>query len=220
MEIRKQVCEYAKKMAAAGWATGSSGNVSARVVGEDDVYAITPTSVPYDVLEPHNIVVCDEEGDEVIDLENAPSFELPMHVAVYKARPEINAVFHTHASFSTVLSVVRLPLPPFVEEMMPYLGGEIVVADYGQSGSDELAEAAVKGLGKKAATLIANHGNLCVGKNLQKAYAACALVERAAMIYVEALKLSSAGHGKFHYLPEDVLELEQQMYEVLTSYND
>jgi len=217
MDLREQVCEYAKKMAQAGWVTGSSGNVSVRVPDEDGHYVITPTSVKYDQLLPENIVVCDEEGDEVIELENAPSFELPLHVAVYKARPEVQAVFHTHAPYSSVLSVVRIPLPPLVEEMAPYLGGEIEVAEYGQSGSDDLAEAAVRALGKKAAALIANHGNLVVGKSLEKAFAAAALVERGAMIYVESLKLSAAGHGKMHFLPDDVIEQEKEMYEVLQS---
>ena len=214
--LREQVCAYAKKMAAAGWATGSAGNVSVRVPEQEDCYIITPTSVDYEVLKPENIVVCDSEGEPLIEVENAPSFELPLHVAVYQAREDVNAVMHTHGIYSTILSVLRVSLPPFLEEMAPYLGGEIQVAEYAPSGSEELAEAAVKALGPRAAAIIANHGNICVGKSLEKAFSACALLERAARIYLETLKLEAAGIGKFHSLPSEVLETELGMYEVLT----
>jgi len=218
-ELRETVCRYARRMAESGWVTGSAGNVSMRAPDEDGVYIITPTSVNYEELLPENVVPCDEEGDEVVDVENAPSFELPLHVAIYKAREEVNAIFHTHAPYSTILSVLRVPIPPIVEEMVPYLGGEIEVSGYGQSGSDELAAAAVASLGKKAATLIANHGNVTVGKTIEKAFAAAALVERTAMVYVESLRLAPAIDGMVHKLPPEVVELEKEMYEALNSYD-
>jgi len=219
-ELRREVCGYARKMAAAGFVTGSAGNVSARVVGEEDRYVITPTSIDYEVLMPENIVVCDGEGEAVIEVENAPSFELPLHVAIYQARPDVKAVFHTHSIYSTILSILRLPLPPLIEEMVPYLGGEIAVADYGQSGSDELAANTVKALGPKAAVFIANHGNVCAAKSLKKAFAACHLVERAAMIYVESLKLEKLGLGQVKLLPAEVVESERDMYDVLRQMPD
>lgn len=216
-EQRVAVCEFAKKMAAANLVTGSSGNVSMRAPGTDGIYVITPTTVNYDVMTPENIVVCDGEGDAVIEVDNAPSFELPLHVAVYRARPDVGAVFHTHSIYSTILSILRIPLPPLIEEMAPYLGGVVAVADYGQSGTDELAANTVKALEDKSAVFISNHGNVCVGKNLAKAFNVCGLVERAAQIYVECLKLSIAGHGQIIPLPADVLEHEREMYEVLLS---
>ena len=221
MEIRKDVCWYAKKMERSGFVTGSSGNISVRVPGGDDkedVYVITPTHVAYDELAPENVVPCDEEGDEVVEIENAPSFELPLHVAIYKARPDVKAIIHTHSLYSTILSVLRIPLPPIVEELVPYLGGSIEVSEYGQSGTDELAEATVKALGEKAAAFIANHGNVCVGKNLEKAWDACMLVEHVARIYIEALKLEAGGFGKVTTLPDDVIESEMGMYEVVKDF--
>jgi len=215
---RREVCEFARKMAAAGWVTGSSGNVSVRAPGEGDCYAITPTGVDYDELVPENIVICDGEGEAMIEVENAPSFELPVHVAVYRARPEVNAIIHTHAPFSTILSVLRIGLPPIIEEMVPYLGGEIEVAEYGQSGSDQLAESVVRALGPKAAVLIANHGNLLAAKSLKKAFNAASLLERAAMIYLEALKLQALNRGIVHQLPDHVIELEKEMFEMIKTF--
>jgi L-ribulose-5-phosphate 4-epimerase len=216
-EQRLAVCEYARKMWLANFVTGSAGNVSVRAPGKDGIYVVTPTSVAYDVMAPENVVVCDGEGDAVIEVENAPSFELPLHVAVYQARPDVGAVFHTHSIYSTILSIMRIPLPPLIEEMAPYLGGPVAVAEYGQSGTDELAVNTVKALEDKAAVLISNHGNVCVGKTLAKAFAVCGLVERAAQIYVECLKLEAAGRGKIIALPADVLEHEREMYEVVFS---
>jgi len=213
-ELREEVCRYAKRMAETGMAIGSAGNASMRGPGEN-CFVITPTSLPYAEMTPANIVVCDREGEQLIEVENAPSFELPLHVAVYEARPDVHAVIHTHSLYSTILSVLRLPLPPIVEEMAPYLGGEVRVAEYGQSGSDELARNAVAALGPRAAVLIANHGNLCVGKTLAKAFAAAELLERTALIYVEALKLQGLKCGTVHSLPAEVVALELEMYEVL-----
>lgn len=213
-QLRKEVWHYARKMAESGMVIGTSGNVSVRGPG-DNCFIITPTSVPYPELNLENIVVCDHEGDQIVEVENAPSFELPLHVAVYKARPDVNAIFHTHAVYCTILAVNRIPLPPIIEEMLPYLGGEVQVSEYAQSGTTELAANAVAALGPRAAALIANHGNLAVGKNLAKAWAALELLERTAKIYVEALKLSAGGHGPVRQLPDEVLALEAEMYEVM-----
>ncbi len=209
MDLRKEVCEFAKRMYENGWVTGSAGNISARVTDEEDRYVITPTSVAYQEMTPEQVVVIDGEGDLVLDLDFGPSVEWPMHTSVYKSRPDVNAVFHTHATYCSILSVLRKGIPAIIEELVPYVGGEIVCADYASTGSDNLAENAVKALGEKAAILIANHGNLCVGKTLLKAYNICALVEKAAHIYVEVLKL-----GKFHLLPDDVVEAELGMYQI------
>jgi L-fuculose-phosphate aldolase len=209
MELRKEVCKYAIKAYEKEWVTGSSGNVSARVLDEGDRYVITPTSVSYEELTPEQVVVIDGEGDLVLDLDYGPSVEWPMHLAVYKSRADVNAVMHTHATYCSILAVIRKSIPAIIEELVPYVGGEIVCAEYATTGSDSLAENAVKALGDKSAILIANHGNLCTGKNLLKAFNMCALVEKAAHIYVEVLKM-----GKFHLLPDEVVETELGMYEI------
>jgi len=209
MDLRKEVHAYALKMFHAGLVTGSSGNVSARVPDEDNRYLLTATSVSYDELTPEQIVVVDGEGDLVLG-ENAPSFECPIHLAIYQARPDVGAVFHTHSVYSSVLAVLRKPIPPLIEELVPYAGGEVIVAEYAQSGSDALARNAVAALTGRSAILLANHGNLCVGNNLRKAFNLCCLVERAAQIYVEALKM-----GQVRLLPEEVIAAEKEMYEIV-----
>lgn len=209
LELRTEVHAYAVKMYQAGMVSGSAGNVSARVPDEPGRYVITPTSISWEELAPEQVVVVDGEGELVVG-ENAPSFEWPMHLAVYQARPDAHAVFHTHSIYSSILAVLRRPIPPLIEELVPYAGGEVIVAEYAPSGSEALAQNAVRALTGRSAVLLANHGNLCLGKSLRKAFNLCALVERAARIYVEALKL-----GPVHVLPAEVVQAEKEMYEVI-----
>jgi L-fuculose-phosphate aldolase len=194
-----------------GMVVGTAGNVSARVPAEDLV-ALTPSSLPYEDMTPADIVLVDLHGNPVGD-GRPPSFEKLLHLAVYKARPDVGAVMHTHALYSSVLAVLRRPLPPVVEELVPYVGGQVDVAAFAMSGSDELAANVVSALGNKAAALLANHGNLCCGKTLAKALKVAQLVERCAEIYVTALRV-----GDPQPLAAEVLEREQMMYDALRNW--
>ena len=209
-EYRAEVCRYAKKMYEAGFVTGSAGNISLRVPDEDDRYVITPTSIPYEEMEPGQVVVVNGEGDLVLDVDYGPSVETPMHMAIFKARADVHGIIHSHAIYSTILAVLRKPIPAIIEELLVYVGDEVKVAEYASAGSDDLARNAVKALAGNSAILLANHGNLCVGKSLLKAFNLCALVEKAAKIYVEALKL-----GGLTFLPDEVVEAEKEMYKVM-----
>ena len=181
-----------------------------RVPDEEDRYVITATSLPYEEMCPEQVPVVDGEGDMIMDIDYGPSVETPMHTAIFKARPDVGAIIHSHAIYSTICALIRKPIPAIIEELLVYVGDEVKVADYASAGSDELAANAVKCLGGNAAILLANHGNLCVGKNLLKSFNLCALVEKAAQIYVECLKL-----GNFHYLPDEVTEAEREMYKAM-----
>ena len=209
--IKEDVCRYAQQMYAEGMVVGTAGNVSARVSapGEDLRVAITPSSLPYEDMTPADIVIIDGAGDTVGE-GRAASFEKTLHLAIYKARENVGAVLHTHALYSSVLAVLRRPLPPVIEELVPYIGGQVDVADFAMSGSDELAANVVAALGEKAAAFLANHGNLCCGKTLPKAFKVARLVERCARIYVTALNV-----GDPKPLEPAVLERELTFYEVL-----
>jgi L-fuculose-phosphate aldolase len=208
---REEVCRYAKRMYTEGMVVGTAGNVSARVPGENLV-AITPSSLPYEEMTPADIVLLDAEGNTVGD-GRPPSFEKLLHLAVYRARADVGAVLHTHALHSSVLAVLRRPLPPVIEELVPYVGGQVDVAAFAMSGSDELAANVVAALGEKSAALLANHGNLCCGKTLAKAFKVAQLVERCATIYVTALKI-----GDPTPLAAEVLERAQLMYDALRNW--
>lgn len=182
--LREQVARAGVKMAQAGLVVGTWGNVSSRV-SREDLVVITPSGMPYDSLQPPDIVVVDLKGN-VVDGERRPSMELGLHLAIYHARPDVRAVMHTHSVFASAMAVARLPIPAIVEDVAQIVGGAVPVADYAPAGSRELAERAVAALGQRNAVLLANHGLVGVGADLEEAFNVCQIVEKAAQVYLWA----------------------------------
>lgn len=207
--LKKQIWEMRRTLALEGHVVGAAGNVSIRVKENDKEFVlITPSNVRYDELKPEDILIIDMEG-EVIEGELNPSSEKKMHLGIYKAREDVNAIIHAHSVYSSILSTQKLSLPPVIEEMVPYLGGEITCAEYGEAGSEELAEHVVNDLGQKNAIFIANHGNVCCGSHLEGAYTVLRYLERGAQIYYMSKLI-----GTPTLLPEDVIEYEKEIFEI------
>ena len=187
-----------------GLVTGSSGNVSRRLgsSGGGELVAITPTGRPHADLKDEDIAVVDFDI-EPVEGDLAPSSESLMHVAIYRARPDVRAVIHTHAVYSSVAAVAGLAIPPIVDEMAVALGGAIEVSDYAFPGTMELADSVRDALGERNAALVRNHGAVGVGSDLKEAMEVCKLTERVAQVYLMASIL-----GKVSPLPEDIVEAE------------
>jgi L-fuculose-phosphate aldolase len=191
-----------------GLVSGASGNASMRLPGErgQERYLITPTGLPYGQMTAADLVAVD--GDlEPVDGGGIPSTESMLHLAIYRARPDVGSVMHTHSVHATALAVAGRPLPPVVDEMVVYLGGQIEVADYGFPGSEELASAAVRALGDRRAALLRNHGLCGVGATPEEALRVCDLAERLAKIFL--LAESAGGALK---LPQEAIEAERAAY--------
>ena len=129
---------------------------------------------------------------------------------IYRTRPDVGGILHTHSTYASVLAVLRRPLPPILEELVIYLGGTVQVAEYGGAGSQDLITHTLQVLGDQSAVLLANHGTVCVGQNLDKAFDIAQLVEQASQIYLLAL-----GVGTPTLLPDEVIEMQRSMYEYL-----
>lgn len=173
---------------------GTAGNVSA-LVSEGQV-AITPSSMAYHQMQPQDLVLVDFEG-EVISGQHQPSAETAMHLACYRAFPEVRAVLHCHPLYASMFAVARQPIPAAIEEVTIYIGGDIEVCDYAMTGTDELGQAVTAKLSDRSAALLANHGLICVGKSPQDALHSALVVERTAQIVWGARAL-----GATHDLPE------------------
>jgi L-fuculose-phosphate aldolase len=202
-EIRRAIVDVAHELDRRGLVERSSGNVSVRY---GELVMITPTGLPHREMEPEHIVVVDHSG-QVVEGELGPSVETGMHIAVYGARPDANAVIHTHPVHASAFAAARQPIPAFLDEMAVYLGGDVEVTDYAMSGSPDLAEQAVKALGNRACCLLASHGMLSSGVDLDEALHVSALAERAAQTLLGALQL-----GGPVPLPEDMNELFTAYY--------
>lgn len=206
MESRDDVVLHAKKMWAAGLVAGSSGNVSRRA-GMGRI-AITPTSVQYEALTRDDVVLIDLATGQAVDSIREPSYELPLHLAIYRSHPEVGAIVHTHAPYVTALSIVRRPLPPVIDEMLVYFGGPVEVADYAFTGTDAVGTNVVRALGDRTGVLLANHGNVCVGRDLEHALHLAVAMEACAKAYVEALKI-----GEPVQLPNESLVAGRRLFD-------
>jgi L-fuculose-phosphate aldolase len=208
--LTKELIAAAQEMSALDLVGGTSGNVSVRIPGEGRVL-ITPSSVPYASLTPADIVEIDFES-EIYTEGRAASVEHVMHLEVFKQRADVGAVFHTHSIYASALAFLRIPLPALLEEMVVYVGGSVDVAEFAQTGTEELAENACKALGEKAAVLLGSHGVLCAGHNLAKGLHIAQVVERTARIYLTARTI-----GVPHELSEDLIETYGSIYEYTRS---
>jgi L-fuculose-phosphate aldolase len=205
--LRRELLDYGLRAYRGGYVTETEGNLSVRI--DEKRVLVTPTHVPYELRNPGDMVEMDMEGNTPADSRN-PSSEYRMHLAVYKARSDVMAIVHAHPLYSTILAVMGEPLRPILDEMVPYLGGAIGVTEFAPSGTDELADNVVKVLGNKSAALIANHGSICTGKSMSRAYQTNRYLEKYAQIYISALSL-----GKVRVVPEDRQEFELQGYEFM-----
>ena len=190
-----------------GLVEGTSGNLSVRVEGDRAV--LTPSSLPYDTMTPDDLVVTDLDGN-VLEGERSPTTEKALHLACMRAHDDIGAVIHSHAKYSTMFAITHQPIPCVIEEFDIYVGGDVPVADYRLTGSDELAEEVARHVGERGAVLMANHGLLAVGRDLADAIKVTSLVERTAEIVWGAHAL-----GEIVPLPDSTLEKFKPIYKAL-----
>lgn len=191
-EERAALIEHARRLGPDGLAVGTSGNLSVRV---GEVVAITPSGMDYDALTPGSMCLVDLDGRPVPDGDDgvgppvppAPSSELPMHLAVYRAT-DAGAVVHTHPLHATAISAVLDELPP-VHYLTAALGGPVRVAPYATYGSAELAAGSVVALAGRSAVLLRNHGATTHGPTLAEAYRRSVLLEWLCALHCTARAL-------------------------------
>ncbi len=205
---RREVAETARRMEELGLSTSVSGNVSKRLGTSDsrELFAITPTGVPYGSLGVEDVVVVDLEVEPVQGT-LPPSSESLMHIAIYEARPDVGAVIHTHGVFGSVAAVAGLRIPPIIDEMVVTIGGAIEVAEYAFPSSEELARNVQEALKDRNAVILSNHGAVGVGRDLGEALEVSRLAERVAQIFVYASLL-----GEVRTIPEDAVAAEAAIF--------
>lgn len=174
----------AQQLLELGLNKGSSGNCSSR---NGEGFLITPTGIPTDQLQPEQMVQMNIEG-KVIGA-GSPSSEWRFHRDIYLARPEVQAVIHTHSPYATAFSCLRTDLPPF-HYMIAMAGGDTIrCAPYATFGSQGLSDNVVQSLQDRLACLMSNHGAIAVGGNLQQALALAIEVESLCQQYLIANQL-------------------------------
>lgn len=190
--LREQVVQVGRQALAAGVVHGTAGNMSIRD-RESGLIAISPSGIPYPVMTPEDVVVVDEQG-EVREGTRKPSSETPLHTMVYRERPQIDAIVHTHAHYSTVVSTIREALPAILTEVSLVAGPRVPVTRYGLTGMDDLGASVLEVLDDDVrAVILKNHGLIVFGADFEDALTIAEVVEEAARVYIHAL---SANGGR------------------------
>lgn len=182
---------------------GTGGNVSVRIDGT--TMAITPSSVRYQELSVDDICITGFDLSLIEGKGNLKqSVESGLHSIVYRMRPDVNAVIHTHQIYGSVFAVINTPIPALFDEVSFSLGQMVEVIPYALSGSPELADNVGGKLSNNAnAYIIQNHGILALGKNIDKAILHAELLEKVARIYCLALSTGKP----ISTLPESIIEM-------------
>jgi L-ribulose-5-phosphate 4-epimerase len=164
----------------------SGGNVSLKVADQDAV-AITPSGRPYLKMAVEDVCVVNFDRNP-IDGNLPPSIEAGMHISVYKHRPDVKAVIHTHQTYASALAIINRPIPALFDEIIVEIGHVVEVIPYAFSGSAELVQNVVDKLGNQChCYLIQNHGALSLGADMERALKNAELLENVARIYYHAL---------------------------------
>jgi L-ribulose-5-phosphate 4-epimerase len=207
-QLRMEVVKGAKAIFIKGLVEAGEGNVSIRNGKKEELF-ITPSFNQYDTLNKDEIVHLNFDGTP-LSAGKLPSTEAKMHIAIYRSRPKVQSVIHTHSPFASMLSIVQKGIPIIMEEMYIFLGGPIDVSGFGKAHTEEIGEVALKALGIKNAALLANHGVIVCGKSLDHAVKFAELVEKLAKMYWGALQI-----GEPKIISSEHLERFQKLFESL-----
>ena len=181
MDMREIIIEAGKKLLRENLTVETWGNISLRD-GEGLVY-ITPSGMDYETCTVEDIVVM-KIDKKIVSGKRRPSIETDLHLEVYKARPEVKAIIHTHPIYSTVFSCMGESIPLILDEAAQALGGEVKTAAYALPGTIELANNCVKALGEKSnACLLQSHGAVCVSCDMKGAFKVAKVLEMTAEVY-------------------------------------
>lgn len=163
-DLRHKVIETCLTMNEQGINQGTSGNVSVRTAAG---FLITASGIAYARMKPEHVVEMDLDGGYRGDY--LPSTEWRMHLDIFKARAEAQAIVHTHSVFATALACLRKDIPAFHYMIGVTGGASLRVSDYAEFGTQALSDTMLKALEGRSACLLANHGQIAFGPNPDKA---------------------------------------------------
>ena len=190
-ELRQQLVTVARRLNGSGLNQGTSGNLSVRIPGG---LLITPSSLPYEQMEPEDLVAIDHRGQVLAGGPRdggarRPSSEWRLHADILAGRPEVAAVLHCHSIHATALACHGRGIPPFHYMTAVAGGDDIRCAPYATFGTAELSDLAVQALVDRKACLLGQHGQVSLGASLDQALRIAIEVETLAQMYLQALQL-------------------------------
>jgi ribulose-5-phosphate 4-epimerase/fuculose-1-phosphate aldolase len=185
-EEREQVVSTCHTLLERGYLKATEGNISVRVKGET-TFSITPSNYDYAKMTVDDICVLDMERN-VLEGTMKPSIESGMHLEVYKARPDVHAIIHTHQPYASALALIKMPIPALFDEQVLFLGKSVDIIPYAPSGTKFLSGKVRKQVKSgNNAFILQNHGVLVLAVNTERAIHNMALLEKCAFTYLLAI---------------------------------
>lgn len=206
-KLKEQICEVGRRVYAKGFAAANDGNITIRI-GENEVLC-TPTMVSKGDLKPEDICKVDLEGNQLAGTKRRTS-EVLLHLAVYKERPDVKGVVHCHPPHATAFAVAHEPIPKCVLPEVEVFLGEVPIAVYETPGTQRFAETITPYVRDCNTIILANHGTVTFGPDLQKAYWNSEIIDAYCKILILAKQL-----GPINYMSEqqtgELLELKKKL---------
>jgi L-ribulose-5-phosphate 4-epimerase len=200
--LREQVVQVGLEALARGVVHGTAGNMSVRDA-ETGLIAISPSGIPYPAVTAADIVIVNDRG-VVVEGSRKPSSETPLHTMIMHARPDIQAIVHTHSHYSTVVSCIRPYLPSILTETCLVVGARVPVTRYGLTGTPDFGESVLEVLAPDTkAVIIKNHGLICFADSFNAALGIAEVVEESAKVYIHAL--AANGGREPDLVPEELI---------------
>ena len=183
---RELIVQTAQDLVRKGFLMATGGNVSVRVAGRS-AFAITPSNFDYMQMTPEDVCVVDYDLIPISG-EHKPSIETGMHCAIYRVRPDVKAVIHTHQVYASALALIDAPIPTLFDEQALFLGRSVEIIPYAPSGTGALAKEIAKHVqNHNNAFMMKNHGALVFGTDMARAVHNVAILEKCSLAYLLAL---------------------------------
>ena len=202
--LREQVYKLHLELPKNGLVMWTSGNVSARDP-ETSLVVIKPSGVKYEDLGPEQLVILDADG-KIVEGDLKPSSDTASHLYIYRRRPDVNGVVHTHSPYATAFAALGRPIPVYLTAMADEFGGPVPCGGFALIGGEQIGQAVVESIGSSPAVLLKNHGVFTIGKTAEAAVKAAVMVEDVARTVWLALQLGQPDE----ITPEDVAKLHHR----------
>jgi L-ribulose-5-phosphate 4-epimerase len=203
-KLRDEVGRLHLELPRHGLVTWTGGNVSARDP-ETGLVVIKPSGVRYEDLRPEHLVVVDLNG-RVVEGTLKPSSDTASHLYIYRHRPDVRGVVHTHSPYATAFAALGRPIPVYLTAQADEFGGPIPCGPFARIGGEEIGRAVVEGIGSSPAILLKNHGVFTIGKDAAAAVKAAVMTEDVARTVWLALQLGQPEE----IAPENVAKLHDR----------
>lgn len=193
-ELREILKNSGVKLLGNNLVQGTWGNSSVRL--DDKFMLVTPSGLDYLSLKAEDMATVNIDTLEWTG-SLKPTSERGIHAGVYRSRPDVGAVIHTHPTYGSIFASARKALPCESEEMKRLLGGDVRVAGYGLPGTKKLREATIAAMEGRNACFMANHGVLCCGRTMDEAFETIYLLEKSCREYIERAVVELTGATEY-----------------------